>query len=354
MPPRKIAFVIEDFAPGTPSQQLLDRFLLGYVRDGESRKIPGLQVAAWLGPAADNASFVADAATNLAVRERDFKLVQPSSLAATLAEADAIVVVPASERVSVNEELLKNILERAPAGSACFVHGALAVTLAGANRLHSTAVERKVLLASGTSVTTTFRLPDVDVSESATLTEALIVVQGARPLAELSAMEGLSGVIAHRRGGESGIRSVRRLDGRDLWRAGDKGEWSWPLLNAAISRSNTMQGDALTDARTQDLVGLGLVRKLARDPRGWIIEHRDGLRSTILVLDGVIADFNFAVGSRDGTVTSAQLYRPPAPNRSEFDRLAGVLEDFFTTRKAPWLFERSLLVSQFMENVVPG
>ena len=352
MPLRKIAFVIEDFAPGTPSQQLLDRFLVGYLRDGEFRKIPDLQVAAWLGPAADNASFVADSATHLAVRERDLKLLQPSSLAATLAEADAIVVAAAAERVAINEELLKNVLERAATGSACFVHGCLGTALAGARRLQSLADERKVSLASGTSVTTTFRLPDVDVARGASLTDALIVVQGPRPLAELSAIEGLSPIIARRHAGESGIRSVRRLDGREVWRAGDKGEWSWALLNAAISRSNSTQGHALIDARTQDLVGPGLVRKLAREPRGWIIEHRDGLRSTILVLDGVIADFNFAVRSRDGTITSAQLYRPPAPNRCEFDRLAAVLEDFFTTGKIPWSIERSLLVSELMKKVV--
>src|SRR5688572_28455315 len=135
MPLRKIAFVIEDFAPGTPSQQLLDRFLIGYARDGEFRKIPNLQVAAWLGPAAENASFVADSATNLAIRERDLKLLQPSNLAAALADADAIIVTAAAERVSITEESLRNVLERAPVGSACFVHGCLATTLAGARRL---------------------------------------------------------------------------------------------------------------------------------------------------------------------------------------------------------------------------
>jgi hypothetical protein len=170
-------------------------------------------------------------------------------------------------------------------------------------------------------------------------------------MAELWAVDGLLPIIARRRGGESGIRVVRSLKGRDVWRAGDKGEWSWPLLAAAISRSNTTQGDPVRDGRTQDLAGLGLVKKLARDPRGWIIEHADGLRSAILVLDGVVADINFAVRLRDGSITSAQLYRPPAPNRAEFDRLAAVLEDFFTTRNSQWPIERSLLVSQFMQHV---
>ena len=98
-------------------------------------------------------------------------------------------------------------------------------------------------------------------------------------------------------------------------------------------------------------MGLGLVKKLARHPRGWIIGQQNGVRAAILLLDGVVADINFAVRSRDGTITSAQLYRPPAPQRAEFDRLAGVIEDFLTTRTAPWPKEQMLLVAQFMEAV---
>jgi len=156
-------------------------------------------------------------------------------------------------------------------------------------------------------------------------------------------------VIERRRGGESGVRSIRFLEGKELWKAGDKGNWSWPLLAAALSRSHSPQGDPVLDGRTQDLVGLGLVPKLARNPRGWLLEHQDGLRSTILVLDGVVADFNFAVRAQDGSIVSAQLFRAPAPAEQHFSRLAAVLEDFFRTSKAPWSIERNLLVAGLLE-----
>jgi hypothetical protein len=348
---RKITFILEDFIVGAPSQQLIDRFLIGYSRDGEFRRIPNLEIAVWLVPAAENSTAFADATTGLAVRQRDFKLAQHSNLAVGLKDADAIIVVAAADRAAVSEELIQSVFEQAPAGATCFVHGSLATNLTSAQRLASLAAARKIVVASATSVATTFRLPDVDVATDAAFTEALIVVQGPRPMAELWAIDGLLSLLALRRGGESGIRAVRGLKGRDVWRAGDKGEWSEPLLAAAISRSNTTQGDSVRDGRTQDLAGLGLVKKLARDPRGWIIEHPDGFRSAILVLDGVVADINFAVRSRDGPITSAQLYRPPAPNRAEFDRLAAALEDFITTRNAPWPIERSLFVAQFMQHV---
>ena len=118
---------------------------------------------------------------------------------------------------------------------------------------------------------------------------------------------------------------------------------------SALSRSHSPQGDPVVDGRTQDLVGLGLVPKLARHPRGWRLEHRDGLHSTILVLDGVVADFNFAVRARDGSIVSAQLYRAPAPAEQHFSRLTAVLEDFFRTGKAPWPVERNLLIAGLLE-----
>jgi len=59
----------------------------------------------------------------------------------------------------------------------------------------------------------------------------------------------------------------------------------------------------------------------------------------------VIADFNFAVELANGSIVSAQLYRPPAPQRHEFSRLAAVIERFFVSRKSPWLPRRSVLTS---------
>jgi len=121
------------------------------------------------------------------------------------------------------------------------------------------------------------------------------------------------------------------------------------LLAAALSRSHSPQGDPVLDGRTQDLVGLGLVPKLARNPRGWLLEHRDGLRSTILVLDGVVADFNFAVRGQDASIVSAQLFRAPAPAEQHFSRLAAVMEEFFRTGGAPWPIERNLFIAGLLE-----
>jgi len=91
------------------------------------------------------------------------------------------------------------------------------------------------------------------------------------------------------------------------------------------------------------LVNLDLVEKLAASPRGWVIEHRDGFRSTILALDGVVNDFNYAIEMNDGSVFSAQIYRPPKPNEANFSGLAARNDSFLETGNPPWPIERSLL-----------
>jgi hypothetical protein len=338
---RKLVFVLEEFAGGTPGQQLLDRFLIGYPRDGSFHRLSNFQVSAW----------ISGGNTGLEARERDFGLIRPKTLEETLAGADAVVVVGRADAVGADATLLTSVLEGAPPEARCFAYGALASTLEAAKRLVALATKRRVALASGTSVATTFRLPDTDIAPRTPLKEALIVAQGASPLAELQALDGLLPVLERRRGGETGVHSVSRIEGDAVWRAGDEDVWSWPLLAAAISRSDTPQGDPVKDGRTQDLVGLGLVQKLARHPRVSIIEHRDGLRTALLVLDGVVADFNFAVRAGDGAINSAQLYRPPPPTRAEFDRLAAVLEKFFTTGQEPWPVQRSLLTAEILEKL---
>lgn len=343
---KKIAFIVEEFSVPSSAQQLLDRFLIGYPRRGEFHQLNDCRVAAYLPGAGDNAE--------LQRRAKDFGLVLAGTLAETVANADACVVAWRDHGAKANSTLLTEVLDNLPTGTPCFVHGVLDNTHASARKILESAAKRKIQLCAGTSYATSYRLPDIDLKTGTPFTNALIVVQGPPLDAELDALQGLLPVVERRRGRETGVRRMRQLRGAEVWTAGRGGEWSQRLLAAALSRSNTPQGDPDKDGRTQDLFGLGLAPKLARDPRAWLLEHHDGLRSAILVLDGVVADVNLAVEMRNGEIFSTQLYRPPLPGDHNFSRLAAVMEDFFRTVKAPWSSQRDLLAIGLLEVMATG
>ncbi|MEW6302040.1 MAG: hypothetical protein AB1705_01120 [Verrucomicrobiota bacterium] len=334
---KKLAIICEEFAVPSPAQQLVDRFLIGYPRDGQFHRAAELKIAVSLAGSENSAE--------LQRRHKDF----PDRFWDGLTrDADAVLIV-LRNRGAVARAGLTNVLESLRPGTPVFIHGALAMTGTQALGLRRFSESRNIPLVSGSALSVTWRLPEIDLPQDTPLKEALIVVQGEFLNGEIDALESLLPIIERRRGGESGVRRIRYLQDAEVWRAGDKKEWSWPLLASAISRSDSPQGDPVTDGRTQDLVGLGLVPKLARHPRAWLLDHRDGLRTTLLVLDDVVADYNFAVQSREGKIWSAQLYRPPRPAEHEYSRLAEVLEDYFGTGKPPWSIDRSCLIAGLLE-----
>ena len=337
----KIAFVLDGAAFSSLDHPLLNRFRFGYPRDGEFHRLENCLISALVAGRLESAETTR--------REKDPEARQSRDLRETLEGARGVFIAGSNSGAEVNDERLKEVLLNMPQGARCFVHGAIGTTMESARQLEKLASSRRVTLLAGTPLGVTWRLPPVEIPKRARLKDALIVVQGKAPAAEFDGLEGLMPLIERRRGGEKGIRSVRFLEGDALWRAGEAGQWSWPLLASALSRSDSPQGDSVRDGRTQDLAGLGLVQKLAREPRGWVMEHRDGLRSAILVLDGVIADYNFAVLTSDGGIISAQVYRPPAPADHQFTRLAEVIEDFFRSGMRPWPVERSILIAGLLE-----
>jgi hypothetical protein len=344
-PIQKLAFVLEEPRPGGPGLGLLDRFLAGYPRDGAFRRIEGARITIFAGSPGDGG-------TELDRRAKDFGLERCATLEDAAGGASAAVVSWRDGTAPV-DDLLERTLRALPAGAPCFVQGALASSPGAAEAALALADARGIPLAAGTSAAVAFRLPEIDVPPGERLEEALIVVQGERPHAEHDALEGLLPFIDGRRGAAP-VSRVRRLEGDAVWRGGEEGAWSRDLLAAAISRSNNIQGDPERDGRTQDVVGLGLVPRLARSPRAWVLEHGDGLRATVLVLDGVVADYDVAFRAAGGRIFSTQLYRPPPPNRSELDRLAAKVEDFFRSGVHPWPRARALEVVRGLALIARG
>jgi len=203
---------------------------------------------------------------------------------------------------------------------------------------------------AGSSLPVTWRLPDIELPLGCEIEEALMVGEGESDAMDYHALEALQSMVERRKNGETGVKAVQLIEDDAVWKAGDAGRWSRELLTAALSRSDTPQGLTVKDGRTQDLVHNGELARLARNPWAYFIEYADGLKATLLMLNGVVADFNFAARVKELGVQSTQFLLTPEPNVTYSACLIGKVEEMFTTGKAPYPVERTLIVSGILES----
>ncbi|HTD87832.1 MAG TPA: hypothetical protein VK850_14745 [Candidatus Binatia bacterium] len=291
----KLLFIADEFKLRRPVQQLLDRFLMGYPFDGSFHR-----------PDCEIVLVTPQSNTDVERRIKDFGLRQQSELP----NGDGALIFGPSQSSSAPRR---------------FVYGVSAKDLAG------------------TAIRGAWLLPNIFVSENTRLAKALAIVQGEFPSAEMEALDVLMPLIWRK---DAAIRSVVTLGATEFWPALLR-EF-WPLVKSALSRSDSPQGDAVRDGRTQDLVGLGLLENLVKSPRGWLVEHEDGIRYVIAVMDGAVADYNVALQTRAGGILSAQIHRGPPPGEHHYDPLAAMLERYFRTGEPPWPPEQSVLSAELM------
>ena len=94
----------------------------------------------------------------------------------------------------------------------------------------------------------------------------------------------------------------------------------------------------------------GQLSKLVH-PAAYFIEYRDGLKATLLMLDGAVKDFNFAARLRGmHAIQATQFLLTPIPNVTYSACLVHGIERMFQTRVAPYPIARTLLTSGILES----
>ena len=168
---------------------------------------------------------------------------------------------------------------------------------------------------AGSSLPVTWRLPDVELPLECKIEEALMVGVGGSDPMDYHALEAMQCMVERRKGGETGVAAVQLIDGDAVWKAGEAGRWSMELLAAALSRSDTPCGLTDEDGRTQDIIGNGEIYRLVENPSAYFIEYNDGLKATLLMLNGAVRDYCFAAQLKDEPVpVSTQFFLTPTPN----------------------------------------
>ena len=216
-----------------------------------------------------------------------------------------------------------------------------------AKKMYDTSKEMGFAYMAGSSLPVTWRLPELELPLECEIEDALMVGCGGSDAMDFHALEAMQCMLERRKGGEKGVKSVQLLEGDAVW---NDGRWSKELLRSALSRSDNLKGATVTDGRTQDMVGTGVLPQIVRNPWAYFIEYRDGTKATMMMLSDAVADFNIAVkvkGNKE--IQATQFFLSPDPNVTYSACLASKIEQMIMTGAAPYPVERTLLVSGMLE-----
>ena len=194
----------------------------------------------------------------------------------------------------------------------------LSFSFTWAREMVDTARRLKFPFLAGSSLPVTWRLPPIELPRGCVIDEALMVGVGSSDAMDFHALEAMQCMLERRRGGETGVKRVQLLVDDAVWRAGREGRWSTELLRSALSRSDSLQGLTVVDGRTQDLAASDTLRRLARHPAAYLIDYADGTHASMLMLDGVVADFTFAARAWLATVAIRTVSAAPQSQRRLF------------------------------------
>lgn len=358
--PKRLAVVASVYRLRSHAQHFCDRFVVGYPRAGEWHR-PNTEIAAMY----VDQRPVDDQSVD---RAREFGFAVYPTVADALRcggdrlAVDGVLLVIEHGEYPDNEKGQK-LYPRYELFKECvkvFEEDGIAVPVYNDKHLsYSFAKAREMVddshrlgfpFLAGSSLPVTWRLPDLELPLGCRIDDALMVGVGGSDPMDYHALEAMQCMVERRAGGETGVAAVQLIEGDAVWAAGDAGRWSWRLLEAALSRSDSPLGLTETDGRTQDLIGTGELRRLVEKPAAYFVEYRDGLQATLLMLNGAVKDFLFAAQlAGESEPRATQFLLTPGPNVTYSACLVAKIEEMILTGVAPFPVERTLLVSGTLE-----
>ena len=217
-----------------------------------------------------------------------------------------------------------------------------------AKEMYDISQEMDFAFMSGSSLPVTWRTPSIDMPLDARVREALCIAIGGVDSYDFHALETIQCMVERREGGEKGVKWLQAYRGDKFWEAHHEELWSHELFEAALCRSHT-----LTPSRqgfNNIFPTLDEMKQLVEDPIAYQYEHLDGLKATMILMNGLVQDFNFAahLEGQDAPL-STQMYLPMPPARTTlanfFSPLVNNVEQMFLSGVATYPVERTLLTT---------
>ncbi len=215
--------------------------------------------------------------------------------------------------------------------------------------------ELKFALTAGSSLPVTWRMPAIDMPYGAEVEELMSISVGSIDSYDFHALEAIQCMAERRRNGECGVVAMQALRGEAVWKAIEAGSWDnggWDprLFEACLSRSQTL---TQPDTFSHRYPTPSQIRKWVENPIAYRYEYADGVKATMLMMNGLIGDFTFAARIKgESEPLSTLFYLPPNPNVTYSASLMSKAEETFLTGKSPHPIERTLLTTGLVEAAV--
>jgi hypothetical protein len=362
-PRPKIAAIITIYQKFAHGQHIVDRFLEGYGWNGEHHHPPMDLVSLYVDQRGAG-SLGKDLTDDRAQRFPGMKVYPTVAEALTQGTGklavDGVVIVGEHGKYPKNEkgqtlypryEFFQQVFEvfRSSGRSVpVFNDKHLSWSWDHAKEIYDTAQKMGFPFMAGSSLPVTWRTPSLEMPPDATVKEALSIAWGGVDSYDFHALETVQCMVERRKGGETGVKWLQAYNGANFWKAMDEGVWPRSLMEAALCRSHTLMpakpGFNNPFPTPEDM------RRLVKNPVAYRYEHLDGLKCTILLMNGLVEDFTFAA-QLDGRPTpfSTQMYLPMPPARTSlanfFSPLVWHMEQMFLTGKPTYPVERTLLTT---------
>lgn len=193
-------------------------------------------------------------------------------------------------------------------------------------------------MMAGSSVPVAWRRPDLQPEVGIEWDRALGVGYGHPSYGEAfgyHVLEGLQVMMERRKGGETGVKAVQYLEGKEAWDAAKAGKWDRTLLDAALTKVPVHGKGKLEEEDAEAIV--------------YLIEYRDGLQAAAYVSPKHCQEYAFAGRAKGKVEPLACWYELPKPQRDHFSFQVQAVAQMMVTGKPTYPVERTLLTTGMVD-----
>jgi len=215
----------------------------------------------------------------------------------------------------------------------------LSISWTDAKWMYDQSRELGFAFMAGSSVPLAHRRPDLRPENGTDWERALSIGYGHYDDYGSHTLEALQVMTERRKGGETGVKAVQCLEGKEAWEALKAGKWDRSLLDAALARTPILGKGKIEDDDGAD----ALV---------YLVEYRDGLTAAAYMSPRHVREWAFAGKQKGKADISACWYELVKPQRDHFTWQAHHVGQMMITGKAAYPVERTLITTGMLDFLI--